>query len=128
MTPETILAECQKQNVTLGTDLQGGLTCRGDQVAIKRLLPAIRQHKPAILAILAGRPAATTVHLVDIDKTAANIAHDFKVDPGAVLALLDDDDREAIRTGSDPFRLGAWRGSVELLVKQGKWRAHELTE
>lgn len=55
MTLSELMAECRQSGVTLGMDARKGLTFRGDREAVNRLLPDIRQHKPALLAILAGK-------------------------------------------------------------------------
>ena len=55
MTPNEVINECQKSGVILSMDAKGGLAYRGPKDATTRLLPTIKQHKPELLALLAGR-------------------------------------------------------------------------
>ena len=67
------------------------------------LLPSIRQHKPDLIRAFTAR------RTVDLEALAQDIATEFNVNTTDVLALLDDGDRMAITTGSDPDLAKAWR-------------------
>jgi len=60
-----------------------------------------------------------TAPVIDIFALAAGIAAEFRLPAAAVLELLDDEDKQAISTGSDPERPEAWRAAVASLVRQG---------
>jgi len=48
MTVLDVINECQKSGVILSMDAKGGLAYRGPKDATTRLLPTIKQHKPAM--------------------------------------------------------------------------------
>jgi hypothetical protein len=58
-----------------------------------------------------------------VESTGRAIADEFGVSLADCLALLDDDDRQAIATGNDPDRAKAWRAVVHALMAQGLWEA-----
>ena len=57
MTPQEILQACRASGVTLGMDAEGGLSVKGPPADIARLAPSPKAHKPALLALLAGKRA-----------------------------------------------------------------------
>ena len=110
-----ILSRCRALGITIHVS-GDSLRARGPAEQVKALLPAIREHKPEILRALTGT-------LVDLDAIAQDIGAEFLVPIADVLLLLDDDDRQGIRTNSDPRRAAAWRASVQALVAQGRWKS-----
>ena len=54
MTPFDLFEQCRRSGVILGMDGLGRLAVRGDEAEVYRLLPAIRQHKPGLLRLLAS--------------------------------------------------------------------------
>lgn len=52
MTPATILKEALADGVYLALSLNGAIKATGDQAAVHRWLPTIRENKPAIVAVL----------------------------------------------------------------------------
>jgi hypothetical protein len=55
MNAAELLTTLQAEGLRLGLDNAGGLQCRGDRATVSAFLPAIRQHKPELLAILTGK-------------------------------------------------------------------------
>ena len=103
MTPTTdILRACRRAGITLQSDGEN-LKARGPADRMQALLPTIKAHKPELLAALALRPTA------DLETLACAIANETGLPVANVLALLDENDHEAIRSGSDPGRADAWR-------------------
>lgn len=58
MTAAAIIDRARVDGVTLALDPAGKLKVRGNDAAVARWLPEVRQHKPALLAILAGTAPA----------------------------------------------------------------------
>ncbi|MBS1212046.1 MAG: hypothetical protein H6R26_662 [Proteobacteria bacterium] len=118
MTAAELLTQCVDDGVTLGTDAEGGLTCRGVPEAVSRLLPAIRQYKPELLALLSTSAAndASDVQALANLKAAAN---------RLCSALGDDDARRAIMLEDcRSFPPGRW----EWLVGYLNERANRVIE
>lgn len=107
-----ILTRCKSSGVSLIVE-DGAIKARGPTDQVDALLPSIRQHKPDLIRALTGRQT-TDLNALALDIA---IAHFLKLKD--VLAVLDDDDRRAIITGSDPGRADAWRCAVALLVADG---------
>ena len=60
MNPTTMLADFAKEGVVLSLNTHGGIRASGGREAVARMLPIIKQHKPELLAALAGRPLQAT--------------------------------------------------------------------
>lgn len=56
MTPAAIIREALADGVSLALSPVGTLKATGDQVAVNRWLPVLREHKPALLAALTEAP------------------------------------------------------------------------
>jgi hypothetical protein len=67
------------------------------------------------LVPLAGA-GATAGQPADLEALAEDIASETGLSVSKALALLDADDREAIRTGSDPGQVEAWRYAARALA------------
>lgn len=52
MNPATIIKQAQAEGVTLALSPAGNIKATGEQTAVTRWLPLIREHKPGILAVL----------------------------------------------------------------------------
>jgi hypothetical protein len=111
-----ILTRCKSSGILLTVNC-GAIKARGPTEYINALLPSIRQHKPELIRALTARRA------VDLEGLAQDISTEFNVSTADVLALLDDDDRQAITTDRDPDRAKAWRATVHALIAQGLWEA-----
>jgi hypothetical protein len=53
MTPAAIIREAAADGVSLALSSAGTIKATGDQAAVNRWLPVLREHKPALLAALA---------------------------------------------------------------------------
>ncbi len=109
---ESLLNECRQSGVVLSIDATGGLSYRGPREALGQLLPAIRQHKTSLLALLIGRQDATG----KINRLAETLATELKTTAEHCLSLLDDGDRRLIESGDLPT-LKAWKGFAALSVE-----------
>ncbi|WNV04203.1 hypothetical protein RP726_17590 [Candidatus Methylospira mobilis] len=104
-----LLSECRNAGLILIAD-GDNLRCRGNKEVIGQYAPRIRQHKPEILAALTDRDPHLTV-----TRHARHLAESHGKPLDNVLALLDESDRQAIETGSDPGRIQAWAQAVSQL-------------
>ncbi|MDD5036674.1 MAG: hypothetical protein PHE55_18195 [Methylococcaceae bacterium] len=64
---------------------------------------------------------------IDISALAAEIAREFGIDPAQCLALLDDEDRQAIGAG-DTGMVEAWKGFVGLALRRNNGTLPEAEE
>jgi hypothetical protein len=106
MTPATVIREARAQGVKLWAEA-GALRYSGPQAAVAALLPAIREHKPALLQLLSRKP------LVALAALAAELAQEHGMTPADAMAILDADDMAAIRAG-DAGMIEAWRCACAL--------------
>jgi hypothetical protein len=54
MTPAAIIREAAADGVSLALSSAGTIKAVGDQAAVNRWLPILREHKPGVMAALAG--------------------------------------------------------------------------
>ena len=94
-----------RHGVTLEAASDGRLTAHGDIDAIAKHREAIREHKAALLALLAESQK--------LEAMAASIAAEFGTTARHCLSILDDGDRRAIASG-DTEMLEAWRCAMRL--------------
>lgn len=86
MTPAEIIREAAADGVTLSLSATGAVKATGDGAAVNRWLVSIREHKAAIVDVLA-------VDLMTAEQEAAVrawIAHVGGRDPELIAAILDD--------------------------------------
>ncbi len=106
-----LLVTIDREGLRLGLDDGGGLRCYGDRAKVQALLPAIRQHKPELLAALAGKPATTEPdpparELLTTDEFGAIAQASERLD--RLVDLLGMNERRALETrGAEPQSDGA---------------------
>ncbi len=81
MTPTEIIKQATVEGVTLALTPAGTLTATGDQVAVNRWLPAIRDNKPGILCELQRERRRAKVLAMLEGKRFALFVENDKADP-----------------------------------------------
>jgi hypothetical protein len=126
MTPADLISECGRAGVVLAVEPSGKLSYRGNREAINRLLPAIRENKTGLLALLAVPPigidskhkSTRESYAADLETIARAFAGQLRTTAEYFLSLLDDTDKAAIQA-NQPGYLEAWRCAVRLNVQMG---------
>lgn len=95
MNPAAILEKSAADGVILSLSASGTLKANGDQEKVNKWLPVIRDHKPALIALLAGNSMKAG--------RAANFAEAEEL--RQLVAAIYQDDTEADRTEALHFAL-----------------------
>ena len=94
MTPATIIKQAQADGVKLALSPSGSIKAVGNEQAVARWLPAIREHKPAIVTALRHSPEELEVlaWLETIDEfdpvVIGETLHKFRSHPDWRVAFL----------------------------------------
>ena len=85
MTPATIIREAKAEGVSLAVTSAGTIKATGDQGAVSRWLPVVREHKPAIIKELLANLASTG----DLGAIREWLAYIGEHDPATISGVLD---------------------------------------
>lgn len=85
MTPETIIKRATAEGVSLSLSAAGTVKAAGDQAAVSRWLPTIREHKASIVKALLEASACSG----DLTAIRAWLAHIGESDPATITDVLD---------------------------------------
>jgi hypothetical protein len=85
MTPSTIIQSSAREGVTLALSPSGTIKASGDQGAVSRWLPVVREHKSAIIKTLLANSACTG----DLGAIREWLAYIGEHDPATISCVLD---------------------------------------
>jgi len=125
MTPLVIIESAAEDGVTLSLSSTGGIKVDGDEQAVRRWQPMIREHKPAILAILRG-DASRVSKPNPMGSRMTEVVSKLHADPGLRLVVATDTETDednvivtvAIRD----------KGACELRMPKSRYDAFLLME
>lgn len=131
MTPAAIINQTSADGVILSLSASGTLKANGDQKQVDKWLSVIRDHKPALIALLSSTPAKRTANPDETEElrqlVAAIYQNDTEADRTEALyfALADPDDAlicyRAIALGRDTPK-GAGSISTSSKPDTGRYR------
>ena len=85
MTPAIIIKKATADGIRLALSPAGTIKAIGDQAAVNRWLPTIREHKPGIVKALLEADASTG----SLEAIRAWLAHIGETDPAIIGEVLD---------------------------------------
>ncbi len=124
MTPAAIIKEALADGVSLALSPAGTIKASGDQAAVNRWLPSIREHKPGIVAAL--READNDPKPTPADQRIEKMVAKLEGDPGLRYAMK-------THTDADPDAVILTlairgKGACELRIPKSRYDAFALLE
>lgn len=127
MTPAEIIAQATVEGVIIALSPRGTIKATGEQLAVDKWLPAIRDNKAAIIAALkVGAEGMATIHMTPAANRIEKVIGKLQADPGL---------RYVMETHSDIEPDGViltltirGKGACELRIPKSRYDAFALLE